>query len=171
MKTELLHTYVGALVACAGIIVIAYSYLSDGRETVDDGYVLTARFKAIDGISEGADVLLAGIKIGQVTKQWFESDSNSAMINMQIDTQYEIPYDSAAMILSDGIFGSKYVKVSPGGEYDMLANGDEFEFVQDSIIFEELLEKIVVSSESKRVAKKAAHQNNQTPNTLETESN
>lgn len=160
MKTEQLHISVGSLVAMIGIVIFAYSYLSDGRETVDDGYTLHARYKAIDGISVGADVLLAGIPVGQVTKQWYDGSANSAMISMKINSQYEIPYDSAAMILSDGIFGAKYIKISPGGEYDMLGDGDEFEYVQDSVIFEELLEKVIVTSENKRAAKKAAMENN-----------
>lgn len=155
MKSETLHISVGALVTLVGIVVFGYSYLSDGRVDVEDGYSLHARFSAVDGINEGSDVLMAGIPIGHVTKQWFDNSSHNVMITMQIDHRYEIPYDSSALIVSDGIFGNKYVKVAPGGEFDMLENGDEFEYVQDSVIFEDLLEKVIVASENKRAAEKA----------------
>ena len=55
------------------------------------------------------------------------------------------------MVLSGGMLGDKYLKLEPGGELDMLQPGDEFNFVQDSVIFEELLQKVILSAEVKRL--------------------
>ena len=54
------------------------------------------------------------------------------------------------MIASDGILGGKYVKLNIGGSMDMLAPGRSFEYVQDSVIVEALLEKVILWAESRR---------------------
>ena len=155
MTKETLHTWVGALVAGAVAVFLVSSYMSDGKAEIEDGYKLSARFGAIDGISPGAQVLLAGIPVGMVIGERFDTSDQSAILTMKIENGVDIPYDSVAMILSDGVFGSKFIKIAPGGEEEYLEHGDEFEYVQDSVIFEELLEKVIVASEARRAKRKA----------------
>lgn len=153
-ETPLFHTLVGAAVLLIAFFYIAYGYLSDRPGEVSGaGYTLYAEFNAIDGVSEGADVLLAGIPIGKVTGERFDPQTNKAILTMQIEDGVELPIDSAALILSDGLLGGKYIKVEPGGDFEVFVDGDQFDFVQGSIIFEELLEKVILAAEARRRSK------------------
>lgn len=151
---ERLHTWVGALVFVVGVVFIVASYVSDHDKSAGSkGLELTARFRAVDGITIGSPVLLAGIPVGKVSKIEFDPENYSAILTMNLEQGLELPYDSAAIVASDGVFGGKYIRVEPGAEYDLLENGDIFEFTQDSIIIEELLEKIVLLGEERREAR------------------
>lgn len=153
MKTskETIHTWVGALVFVLGLVFIVASYASDSqRGGGENGMELTARFRSVDGITVGSPVLLTGIKVGKVSAMSFDESNYSAILTMNIREDLEIPYDSAAQIASDGVFGAKYVNIEPGAEFDALRDGDVFEYTQDSIIIEELLEKIVLLGEQRR---------------------
>lgn len=153
MKTskETMQTWVGALVFVLGVVFLVWSYVSDSQKGGDTkGMELTARFRSVDGITVGSPVLLAGIKIGDVSAMRFDEKNYSAILTLSVRDDLEIPYDSAANIASDGVFGAKYVSIEPGAEFESLRNGDVFEYTQDSIIIEELLEKIVVLGEERR---------------------
>lgn len=153
MKTskETIHTWVGALVFVLIAVFLVTSYFSDSKKGGDvEGMELTARFRSVDGITVGSPVMLTGIKIGDVTDMAFDAENYSAVLTMRVRDDLEIPYDSAAQIASDGVFGAKYVSIEPGAEFDAMRDGDVFEFTQDSIIIEELLEKIVLLGEGRR---------------------
>ena len=115
------------------------------------GYQLNAIYQSVDGVSVGTDVLLTGIKVGEVTNLAYVPDGHRASLTMRIDDNIKLPIDSVAMIISSGMLGGKYIKLEPGGELDNLQDGDHFEFVQDAVIFEELLEKIVLDAEVRRM--------------------
>ncbi|RED49950.1 MlaD family protein [Aestuariispira insulae] len=164
MKEESLHMLVGALVFVIGAAFMIYAYASDaspGRN--GEGMHLTARFGAVDGITIGSPVLLAGIPIGKVTAQELEAESKAAIVTIAITEDIDLPIDSVAQVVSDGVFGGKYIRIEPGAELDMLMDGDPFEFVQDSVIMEELLELIITRAEERRsVAKQTMQEVNET---------
>lgn len=150
LSTEILHSIVGAVVILALAGYMAYGYTTNVRGAApSDSYPLTAEFRSVDGITEGSRVKLAGVTVGQVTRLEFRPETNGAVLHMRIRNGIDIPYDSVAMIVSDGVFGDKFVKVAPGGDFDMLLPGEEFEFVQDSLILEELLERVILAAEAR----------------------
>lgn len=152
LKSDKNNILVGASVIGVILAYMIYGYLSDRPGTSQDGYLLTAKFRSIDGIVEGSDVMLAGIPVGTVTRTDFDPDTNNAILTISVQDGIELPLDSVLMIVSDGVFGGKFVKIAPGGDLDMLEPGDQFEYVQDSVIFEELLEKVILAAEAKRRA-------------------
>ena len=83
-------------------------------------------------------------------------DGHRAEITMRIRSDIELPTDSIALIVSAGMLGGKYIKLEPGGETEVFAAGDYFEYVQGAVIFEELLEKIVLDAEGRRQRAKKA---------------
>jgi len=151
LSTDTFHILVGACVIGVIASYMIYGYMSDRPGEVEGGYELSAKFRSIDGITEGSDVMLAGVPVGKVTSEAFDTQTNNAILTMTIDEEYAFPIDSVAMIVSEGIFGSKFIKVSPGGDFEMLEPGDEFEYVQDSVIFEELLQKVILAAEAQRL--------------------
>ena len=55
----------------------------------------------------------------------------------------ELPVDSSAAIHTDGLFGSKFVVIDPGGDLAILEDGDEIQYTQDAVIVEDLLDLII----------------------------
>jgi len=149
LTLEIRNTLVGSFVVIVGALLLIFS----SRGSVSDvgGYKLKAIYQSVDGVSVGTNVMLTGIKVGEVTKLGYVPDGHRVSMTMRIDDDIKLPIDSVAMIISSGMLGGKYIKLEPGGEIDNLGDGDHFEYVQDAIIFEELLEKIVLDAEAKRI--------------------
>lgn len=112
-------------------------------------YQINASFKKADGIYEGSEVRLGGIKVGYV-KSASINKYFSALISMEIDKSIKLPDDSNASIETDGIFGSKHIEISPGGSEDYIQNDGFIEYTQDSLIIEELLDKIIAIGKSNK---------------------
>ena len=108
-------------------ILFLYKNIND-----NDSVPFVASFKYIEGINNGSQVQIAGIKIGYVNKITISKDVIT--INGLIDRVYNIPEDSIIKIKSDGIFGKKALSIEPGfGEYfDKSKNQYVFNHTQDS---------------------------------------
>ena len=150
MNSETRHILVGAAVIVL-IPLLAYGFFSgDARTESADGYELKARYNQVDGVTIGSNVLLAGVPVGKVTRLDFDAESLQAVLTFTIRDEIRIPDDSAAIIASDGMLGGKYVKLDIGGSEEMLEPGRSFEYVQDSVIVEALLEKVILWAEARR---------------------
>ncbi|MBP5399410.1 MAG: MCE family protein [Alphaproteobacteria bacterium] len=112
-------------------------------------YSLKARFGRTDGLSVGDPVRLAGVDIGKVIDA--EIDPNyKAVLTLEIKDGINIPSDSSASIVSDGVLGSKYIEIEPGGEEEYIPDDGEFAYTQDAMVLEELLDRIIGIGKSKR---------------------
>jgi phospholipid/cholesterol/gamma-HCH transport system substrate-binding protein len=103
----------GVLLVAAGFL--AYAVAHSGR-SASGGYPLTAQFDHIDGLSVGADVRLAGVRVGSVTNTAINPESYLAIVTLSVQDGLHLPKDSSAEIDSDSLLGGKYVSLSPGGE-------------------------------------------------------
>ena len=104
-----------------------------------------ASFNKIDGVSVGTDVVISGIKVGEV-KQIFIKD-NYPQISMNVNKNIKISDDSSVSIQTDGLFGKKFLLIEIGGNDVYLKNGEKFSFSEDSIVIEDLLGKIILIGE------------------------
>ena len=59
---------------------------------------------------------------------------------------------TAAIIETDGVFGSKYIEMVPGGTEAMLKSGARMSYTQDSVIIEDLIALIVQRAQAARAA-------------------
>ena len=114
------------------------------------GYLLHATYDQADGLAVGAPVYLAGVRVGAVERMSLDPQRLRARVALRIDETVGVPEESAAMIVSDGVLGGKSVKIEPGSGEDMMARGSEFELVQDAVIVESLLERIVEAAAAAR---------------------
>jgi len=153
LSQQTLHTLLGGAIVVAGAAALVLSQGGAGPKS-GGGYELVARFGSIDGVAKGTKILLAGIEVGEVVDRAYDPVRQRAVIRMTIRGDIEIPLDTVAMIVSDGLMGNKYIKLQPGGDVEMMHDGDSFEYVQDSIIFEEILEKVILNAEQKREEEK-----------------
>jgi phospholipid/cholesterol/gamma-HCH transport system substrate-binding protein len=153
---EIVHIVTGAFVLVALGVFFLWAYLIP--PAASEGYMVTARFTRVDGIAKGAEVRLLGVPVGSVAHQRLDPATNLAYLDLTIRSDIQLPMDTTAMVLSDGVFAGKYIKLDPGGSFEMLEPGDQIEFTQDSVILENIVERIVTGAE-KRKAERDANEN------------
>jgi phospholipid/cholesterol/gamma-HCH transport system substrate-binding protein len=134
----------GAVVLLAAAGFLVYAVAHSGRGTAS-GYTLTAKFDHIDGLPVGADVRLAGVKVGSVLDERIDAQSYLAVVTLSVRSGLELPKDSSATITSDGLLGSEYLSLSPGGDTDMLKPGQVITITQSSVSISQLLGKFIFS--------------------------
>ncbi len=124
-KDNIVEALVGLIVAIVaiGFVVLAYGRTQAGASS--GGYVLTARFPNVAGVSAGTDVRVAGIKVGRVVSQSLDPGSYQAVLNLSIDKALKLPTDSSAAITTEGLLGGTFIALTPGGETVMLKAGEE----------------------------------------------
>ncbi|NVK87625.1 MAG: MCE family protein, partial [Gammaproteobacteria bacterium] len=101
----------------------------------------------VSGLKEGAAVEMSGVKVGRVKSIAFDAERFQAVVIMEIPNSVQLSTDSVASVRTSGIIGDKYIKVSIGGEEDVLQPGDQFEQTESSLDIEELISRFVFSSE------------------------
>jgi len=144
MARNLLETLLGAIVLIVAIVFLVFAYSSSQlRET--NGYELLARFDRIDGLKLGSDVRISGIKIGSVVDQVLDPQTYRAAVRFTVRDDVELPTDSSAAIVSDGLLGGKYLALVPGGDDLMLGPGDEVTLTQSAINLEDLVGRFLFS--------------------------
>lgn len=121
--------------------------MGDIRFFMEDSYPVSARFISIGGLKEGALVELAGVKIGKVSDIRLDNDDYEAVVQMDINKNVRLQYDTIASIRTSGIIGDRYIKLTPGGAEDYLGPGDEIEETESAISLEELVSKYIFDSE------------------------
>ncbi len=142
MGRNAIETLMGAVVLVVTGFFLVYAYNRGNVQTID-GYPLTARFTAIDGLKIGDDVRLSGIKIGSVVAHDLDPKYFQAVVTLSIDPAIRLPDDSAALIASEGLLGGKYVAIEPGGGEAMLPAGGEITMTQPSVNLESLIGKLI----------------------------
>ena len=148
-------------IIAGGVVVLAFALVLVsvlGKMNMETGpgagkYRINAMFNRIDGLIEGDDVRVGGVKVGSVTTQRLD-ENYRAIIGLDISVDVKLPSDSSAAIHTDSLFGSKFVILEPGGEEEMLVSGDTITFTQDAMIVSDLLDQII--DQGDRTAKASA---------------
>jgi len=134
----------GALVLLVAAGFLGYAVANSGRST-GSGYTLYARFDHIDGLGIGADVRIAGVKIGSVNRERIDPETFQAVVAMSVRDDIRLPKDTAAIVTSESLLGGKYLSLQPGGDETLLKPGQEITITQSSVSLEELLGKFIFS--------------------------
>jgi phospholipid/cholesterol/gamma-HCH transport system substrate-binding protein len=143
-RRNFVEVAVGAAVLLVAAGFLAYAVAHSGR-SASEGYPLTAQFDHIDGLSVGADVRMAGVRVGNVTSARIDPKSYLAIVTLHVQDGLNLPKDSSAEITSDGLLGGKYVSLSPGGDTAILKPGQQITITQSSVSLEQLLGKFIFS--------------------------
>lgn len=142
MGRSFVETIMGAVVLAVAGIFLAFAMSQSDLGAVK-GYTLTASFVNIGGLSSGSDVRINGIKVGTVTSLSIDQASFNAQIKMSIDPKIQLPKDSAASIASDGLLGSKFLKLEPGRSPDKIAAGGTIDTTKNYETIEDQVSKIM----------------------------
>ncbi len=145
MNRNVIETVMGGVVllVAAGFVALAFQ---SGTVNRDSGYKLTAEFDNASGLAPGAEVRMSGVKIGLVTAQELDPATFFAVVSMTIDDSIKLPRDTSARILADGLLGSTFVSLEPGGDEESLKPGEQITFTQGSINVVDLLGRFIFSA-------------------------
>lgn len=127
------ETIVGLVVIGVAIVFSFYAFGVNDSGAAGDRYRLDAVFGRVDGISEGADVKIAGVKIGTVTDNLLDLDTYEATLVMAINRKVQVPEDSIAKIASDGFLGGAHVAIEPGASEEYLREGEKITITRGSV--------------------------------------
>lgn len=147
MSHNLVETLIGAVVLVGAGAFLTFAYTNTDAKRVH-GYEITARFNRVDGLTNGSDVRLSGIKVGTVTKQELDHKTYQAVVHMSIDPSVKLPEDTFAKITSEGLLGSNYLSLDPGGSDEYLKPGDQIAQTQGSVDLLGLISKFGGSKSS-----------------------
>jgi len=149
MKQNIIETAIGFLVLITGCVFLVFALKTNNMKANSSGYLLTARFQSAEGIYSGSDIMLAGIKIGEVENMVLDRNSFYAVMDLRIDEAFRLPIDSEASIVSSGFLGGKFVSIIPGIEEEDLKDGDSVFRTHSSVNLESLIGKFMYNFDSK----------------------
>ncbi|MEL6359837.1 MAG: outer membrane lipid asymmetry maintenance protein MlaD [Pseudomonadota bacterium] len=132
-QSSLLETLVGIVVVAVAVVFFNYAYGAAGRTIGGSTYDINAVFGRVDGLSVGAEVKIAGIKVGSVTTAALDDATYEARLTMAINDTVAIPDDSVAKVASEGLLGGAHISIEPGASDDMLVEGDQLVLTQGSV--------------------------------------
>jgi phospholipid/cholesterol/gamma-HCH transport system substrate-binding protein len=146
MRGNVIEIVIGAVVLVVAALFLAFAYRSSQFRTASDGYEVTADFSRIDGIHQGSDVRISGIKVGTVVADELDPKTYLARIRMNIDPAVRLPEDTVAEVTSSGLLGDKYMSLAPGGSDTMIPSGGKIQYTQSSISLENLIGQMMFST-------------------------
>jgi phospholipid/cholesterol/gamma-HCH transport system substrate-binding protein len=149
MKGNVIETVMGAVVLVVAALFLFFAYSSSQLRSVP-GYQLTADFEHIDGIRDGSDVRISGIKVGSVLGTTLDPNTFLAKVQMSVQPSIKLPDDSVAEIVSSGLLGDKYMSLVPGGSDKDIAPGGRIKFTQSSVSIEHLIGQMMFSPPAKK---------------------
>jgi len=145
MRGNVIETVMGAVVILAAALFLVFAYKTSQLRAVP-GYQVTAEFARVDGIRQGSDVRIAGIKIGSVVGEDLDPKTFLATVRMSIDPSVNLPNDTVAEIISSGLLGDKYMSLVPGGSDKVIPPGGKITYTQSSVSLENLIGQMMFSA-------------------------
>ena len=132
------------LFVLAGLGALAYLSIRIGGYTWhgQGGLKLYAGFDETGDLSVRAPVVIAGVRVGEVTG--ISLDKNfRARVDLDLDPKLELSSDTTASIMTAGVLGNRYIELQPGGDEKILKSGDRISFTESAVILERLIGQLV----------------------------
>jgi len=145
MRGNVIETVMGAVVIAVAALFMVFAYKTSQLRSVA-GYQVTADFARVDGIRQGSDVRISGIKIGSVVAEVLDPKTFLANVRMSIDPSVQLPDDTVAEIISAGLLGDKYMSLVPGGSDKVIPPGGKITYTQSSVSLENLIGQMMFSA-------------------------
>jgi phospholipid/cholesterol/gamma-HCH transport system substrate-binding protein len=142
MKRNPIETILGAVVLVVAAMFLVFAYSVADLKAVT-GYEVKATFLKVGGLERGSDVRISGIDVGTVTGQTLNPETFQAQVVMSITPSVELPADTEASIVSDGLLGGKYVNLIPGRAAERIGAGGVIAKTRDYQSLEDLVGQII----------------------------
>lgn len=118
---------VGIFVAIGiALIMITILLLGGGSELFERNITYSTKFVQIEGLVEGANVKVAGIRVGQVKEVSLDNDKGIVDVKFTVRAKFQdsIHEDSTVAIQTQGVLGDRYLVVSVGSPGSPVAPED-----------------------------------------------
>ncbi len=142
MRRNPVETILGGVVLLVATLFLAFAYTTFSILPIS-GYAIQAVFAKVGGLQVGADVRIAGIKIGTIRAQTLDPVTFEAVVHMSIDPKVRLPRDTLAAIASEGLLGAKYMRLEPGHASELLTAGDTIAKTKDFRSLEETVSELI----------------------------
>jgi phospholipid/cholesterol/gamma-HCH transport system substrate-binding protein len=149
MRGNVIETVMGAVVILIAALFLVFAYNMSRDRTVA-GYQVAADFQRIDGIREGGDVRISGIKVGSILSERLDPKTFLADVRISLDPSIQLPEDTVAEIVSAGLLGDKYLSLVPGGSDKVIPPGGKIKYTQSSVTLENLIGQMIFSAPGKK---------------------
>src|SRR5881396_2008630 len=112
------------LFVLAGLGAVAYLSLSVGGLSYGGParMALYADFDEIGGLKPRAQIVISGVRVGQVSS---------------------ITLDASASIMTAGLLGDRYVSLQIGGDNKLLQPGDQITMTESAVVLERVIGKLI----------------------------
>ncbi|OGT23020.1 MAG: outer membrane lipid asymmetry maintenance protein MlaD, partial [Gallionellales bacterium RIFOXYB12_FULL_54_9] len=142
-----LDLWVGMFVVAGigALVMLAMKVGNLGTYNVAETYQVHAYFANIGGLKPKASIRSAGVLVGRVTEITLDTERYEANVVMSLDKRYQFPKDTFANILTSGLLGEQYIGLMPGGDSEMLKNGEVVKQTQSAMVLEDLIGKFIYS--------------------------
>lgn len=132
------------LAGAAALFFLAMSASNFASFEEQDGYLVKARFDNIGGLKVRSPVTMAGVMIGRVKSIEIDAQTFEAVVSLSIQARYDqIPDDTFAKILTQGLLGEQYVGLDPGGSESSLTQGSEITITQSALVLEDMVGQFI----------------------------
>jgi len=155
MNRNAVETVMGAVVLVVAAVFLFFAYTTSQVQSVR-GYQLIARFSNADGLKDGGDVRISGIKIGSILSQTLDPKSFRAIVTLSIDPSVKLATDSVAQITSSGLLGDKYISIEPGNEDELIPAGGAISHTQAAMSLENLIGQVIYSQTGSKASGQSA---------------
>ncbi len=146
MSDSIFETIVGLVVVAVAGLFLWFSLQQTESSGGNGSYELSAQFTGpINGISQGTDVRLMGVKVGVVTHVELDKSRLIPQIKFSVADGIELDEDTTAKIASDSLLAGPHIALLPGGGFEMLQPGDEVLYTSGSVELGPLLTEFATS--------------------------
>jgi phospholipid/cholesterol/gamma-HCH transport system substrate-binding protein len=147
MERTTLDLWVGMFVVAgvAALVMLAMKVGNLSTYNVSETYQVHAYFSNVGGLKPKASIRSAGVLVGRVTSITLDTERYEANVVMNLDKRYQFPKDTFANILTSGLLGEQYIGLMPGGDSEMLKNGELVKQTQSAMVLEDLIGKFMYS--------------------------
>jgi phospholipid/cholesterol/gamma-HCH transport system substrate-binding protein len=154
MNHNAIETVLGAVVIfIAGFFLVFAMGAADMKRV--SGYDVSANFSKADGINQGLDVRISGVKVGTVEKTELDPKTYLAKVTMTIAPNIQLPTDTVAKVASESLLGGKYMALEPGADDTMIKPNGQIQYTQTALNLEEMIGKFIFSTADKDKDKKS----------------
>lgn len=147
-KGRTFEAVMGIFVLVIAGLFFNYVYHKSSWKNID-GYELIARFDHADGMAEGVDVKISGLRVGKVLSTEVDTKNFLAIVRFYVSKDIKLPKDTTAKISNEGLLGEKYLEISPGEEDEILQPGDEIVDTAGPVNLESLIGNFLFSKNEK----------------------
>lgn len=145
MKRNIIETVMGGVVLLVAAFFVVFAFSSSGVQHAG-GYQVRAVFDDASGLVPGTEVRLAGVKVGTVVTQELDPETYFAVIVMTIDQDIELPKDTSARIVPEGVLGGNLVQLQPGGDEEFIPPDGTITHTQGALNLVDLVGRFVFGS-------------------------